>query len=104
MISRTTIATTTRARTGWRSAKTRIVPEGTRTAGTSWACLTARHGTPQARAVESGSGRRNSAPWWRRPEVLDVVVPVVLVRVALLVVGALAGGLLGSPPEAAPPD
>jgi hypothetical protein len=66
--------------------------------------LTARPGTPQARAVESGGDRQNSAPWWRRPELLDVIAPVTAVRVVLLVVGALAGGLLGSPPDAAPAD
>jgi hypothetical protein len=36
--------------------------------------------------------------------VIDVLAPVVMVRVALLVVGALAGGLLASPPDAAPAD
>jgi hypothetical protein len=44
------------------------------------------------------------ATWWRRPEVLDVVLPVVIVRAVLLAVGALAGGLLGTPPPAAPTD
>jgi hypothetical protein len=66
--------------------------------------LTARPGTPQARAVESGEGHVSRAPWWRRPALPDVIVPLMVVRVVLLAVGALAGGLLGTPPAAAPPD
>jgi hypothetical protein len=66
--------------------------------------LTTRPGTPQARAVDTSGHGGDQARWWQRPEVLDAVVPVVIARVGLLVVGALAGGLLGSPPDAAPAD
>jgi hypothetical protein len=66
--------------------------------------LTARPGTPQARAVESSDDRADKARWSRPPELLEVIAPVIAVRIALLVVGALAGGLLGSPPDAAPAD
>lgn len=54
--------------------------------------------------MESSSDRGDKARWLRRPELLDVIAPVIAVRVGLLVVGALAGGLLGSRPSAAPAD
>jgi Gpi18-like mannosyltransferase len=54
--------------------------------------------------VESRSDRGDTARWLRRPELLDAIVPVLIVRLVLLAVGALAGGLFGSPPDAAPVD
>ena len=54
--------------------------------------------------MASSGEERGLAPWSRRPELVDVVLPVVVVRVVLLVIGALAGGLLGAPPADAPTD
>jgi hypothetical protein len=55
-------------------------------------------------AADPGQIGASGTPLWRRAEVIDVLAPVVVMRVALLMVGALAGGLLGSPPDAAPKD